>query len=144
MRIQPPNKTEQQLAAVLNLALRENSTRGKTRVQLKLNDSDELVEVPMSAVELLRSIVAEIAEGRAVQVISAEKELTTQQAADMLHVSRPHLINLLEIGEIPYRMVGTHRRLITRDVLAFQRKKEAGHRMLDRLSQEAQELNMGY
>jgi len=80
-----------------------------------------------------------------VTVLPVHTELTTQKAAELLRVSRPHLIKLLEEGEISFRKVGTHRRVALEDVLEFDRKdRERRVQIADELSREAQELGLDY
>lgn len=83
--------------------------------------------------------------GRGVTIIPENAELTTFEAADVLKVSRPYLIKLLEEGAIPYRKVGKHRRIRMEDVMAYKarddRERDA---VLDQLVSEAQEQDMGY
>ncbi|MBO9499251.1 MAG: excisionase family DNA-binding protein [Novosphingobium sp.] len=73
-------------------------------------------------------MLVEMGNGNAVAVVPVSAELTTQQAADLLNVSRPHLIKLLEQKRLPYRMVGTHRKLPARDVLSYRDKIVAARR----------------
>ncbi|MFE9582368.1 helix-turn-helix domain-containing protein [Nocardia sp. NPDC006044] len=86
---------------------------------------EEALVLPREAVSLLAFILAQAAEGRGVSVVPSHAELTTQQAADMLNVSRPYVVALLEGGEIPFRLVGRHRRVRYEDLKAYQLQHEA-------------------
>jgi excisionase family DNA binding protein len=96
-------------------------------LRLELGDGGVL-RLPRPAVDLLRRALAEIAQGNAVAVTAVDAELTTQQAANHLKMSRPHLIRLLEEGKIPFRKVGTHRRVRFRDLEAYRAKVEEERR----------------
>jgi len=97
------------------------------------------VELPMSAFRLFIDILANLSQGNAVQVVPVHAELTTQEAADLLMVSRPYFIKLLDEGKIPYRKVGTHRRVRYSDLLDFKSKEEQQREAaLDELSAQAQ------
>ena len=101
------------------------------------------VEIPLSVYRLLSGIVREMAKGNAVTVAPLHKELTTQQAADLLNVSRPFLVGLLEQGEIPYHKAGTHRRIYLRDLLHYRETRSIKRRAdLVALAEEAQELGL--
>ena len=114
-------------------------------LSVRLADTGDTVELPETAVRLLVDILANMAEGNAITLIPVHAELTTQQAAELLSVSRPHLIRLLEAGELPYHKVGTHRRVYFRDVQRYKEQlKERREEALDELAAEAQALNMGY
>ena len=83
------------------------------------------VNVPTSALHLLLGVLNELGQGNGVSVAPTEVELTTQEAADLLSISRPLLIQLLEKGELPFRMAGSHRRIRYHDVIAYRSCVEA-------------------
>lgn len=113
-------------------------------LRIKLDDGAEL-PLPTGVAALLKHILTETADGNAVTLIPVHAELTTRQAAEYLNVSRPHVIKLIDMQEIPCQKVGTHRRIKFRDLEAFQIRQAAKRKeALDALVAEAQELGMGY
>lgn len=113
------------------------------RARLRLDGTDLIL--PRQALTLLRDLLTEMAQGNAVTVVPTHAELTTQQAADILNVSRPHVVKLLENGTIPFTRVGTHRRIRYQDLVAYKAQRDQQSReALDALAQQGQELDMGY
>ncbi|WP_166364224.1 helix-turn-helix domain-containing protein [Pseudomonas akapageensis] len=108
-------------------------------------DKPHQIELPTSALRLLVDILGEIAIGNAVKVVPIHAELTTQEAADLLNVSRPHLVKLLEEGALLFTKTGRHRRVRFSDLMAFkQRRDEDSRQAMESLTQLDQELRMGY
>jgi excisionase family DNA binding protein len=117
-------------------------------VRLQLLDEDAphaAFSLPASALRLLNEVLKEMAKGNAVMFIPVNAMLTTQEAADILNVSRPFLVGLLEAGKIPYQRLGSHRRILFKDLMAFKEKTDAARDdAMWQLTEEAQELDMGY
>ena len=103
----------------------------------------EPVDIPTPAVRLLREILNQMGHGHGVALTPLHAELTTRQAADLLQVSRTHLVQLLDAGRIPCRKVGAHRRVRAADVVAYRRETESRRRLaLDDLTARDQELGL--
>lgn len=118
------------------------------RVQLSLRgsngESDDLV-LPGHVLQILLDVLSEMSKGNAISLIPHHQEVSTQETANLLNVSRPFLVGLLEKGEIPFRKVGAHRRVLLTDVLAYREKTEQLRtQALDELSALSQDENMGY
>ena len=108
-------------------------------------DNGQVVTLPRAAARLLTYLLAEMGEGNAVTLIPIHAELTTQEAADFLGVSRPYLIGLLQKGAIKHRKVGTHRRVRFADLKAFKDAADSeAERAMQELAEQAQKLNLGY
>lgn len=105
----------------------------------------EVVELPTFALRLLGEILSELALGNAVKVVPIHAELTTQEGADMLNVSRPHLVKLLDNGVLPHTKTGRHRRIKFTDLVAYKEQRDRISRdAMDELAAQAQALGMGY
>jgi excisionase family DNA binding protein len=93
------------------------------------------IGLPDTVKELLLKILKSLQAGKAVSIVAEHQELTTQRAANILGVSRPFLIRLLEDGYIPFHMVGSHRRIYLQDLLAYKHRRDsARHEALDQLA----------
>ena len=120
--------------------------RDSDPIELKIPDlpsSEGTLRLPVSAVRLLVRILEEMARGNAVTLIPVHAELTTQEAAEMLNISRPSLIQLLDEGKIDYRRVGTHRRVRFEGLMKYKRGAEAARKAaLDELAAYDQEIEI--
>jgi excisionase family DNA binding protein len=143
-----PTEADTQLARESSrlLATHQLGKRSSVRIQVLDDGEDaEPVAVPAAALRLLVHALTEMAQGNAVTLIPVHAELTTQQAADLLNVSRPYVVKLLDEGKIPCRTVGKYRRVRFDDLMAYKRKDDAARaKIADQLAAEAQELGMGY
>lgn len=131
----------------------EMKQTAKNLIGLKLDirvgtpDKEEEVIVPSFLVDIVQQLVTEIAKGNSLTIITNEQEISTTETADILDISRKHLIDLLESGElpIPFRRVGKHRRFLLQDVLSYKQKiDEQRLNVLAELALQAQELKLGY
>jgi excisionase family DNA binding protein len=102
-------------------------------------------ELPPSVTRGLFAVLGTLAQGDAVAVVPADNELTTQEAADLLGVSRPHLVKLIDQKKLPCRWVGSHRRLRVEDVLAYRRVRQLNRReAMNELAEESERLKLRY
>lgn len=122
--------------------LGHSANKGNSRAKLVTPDGS-VIELPDLVYRLLQSIVASLLAGRAITLLTLGRSLTTQQAADILNVSRPYLTRLLEQGEIPYRKVGTHRRIEFEDLMNYKAKADSdSDTALSRLAELSQEYGL--
>jgi excisionase family DNA binding protein len=119
---------------------RRSTAKNQPKAKLIAPDGHEL-PLPASMYEVLRQAAHQLAAGLAVSIVPIGTKLSTQQTADLLGVSRPHVVKLLEQGEIPYTRTGKHRRVLLSDVLAY-RDRQAGRRSeaLDELARLSEDL----
>jgi excisionase family DNA binding protein len=140
-----PDPSEQDELIELREQL-DRIARRRRRPVAKLVSPDGVeVEIPASAFAALQAVVRDMAQGHTITLIPHDKELTTKEAADILNVSRPFLVKLLDHGDIPYHRVGTHRRLNVEDVLAYRELRAARRReKLRELTELSEQLEGGY
>lgn len=147
--IQKITKSDQKIALLSAKKLADSedqATKNKDEViKIRIQESEEVVAIPLKALQLLNSIINNMAQGRSIALMPTDAEISTQQAAEILNVSRPHIIKLLEKGEIPHKKVGSHRRILLQDILKYESGfKSARRKRLDYLAKEAQQLHLGY
>jgi len=124
-------ESEALIAHAASRVLEAHPDGTKTSVRVQITEAGREVttlDVPPSAVQLIRTLLKEMGSGKALTLVADEAEITTNQAADLLHVSRPYVVGLVEKGELPARMVGKQRRLPLKDVLTFKKDNEAKRR----------------
>ena len=147
-KVMLPHAIEKQAATEGQRALAAYlSTKAETQlIQITSNDGQQHpIELPTSALRLLQEVLAELALGNAVKVVPVHAELTTQEAADLLNVSRPHVVQLMESGVLPFHKAGTHRRVKFSDLQAYKEKRDqSSAEAMAALSALDQELGMGY
>jgi excisionase family DNA binding protein len=137
-----PSKRDAELATESSRILSSIEDRDEFQVRL---DNGQVLILPKAVKTLLTHLLTQMSYGNAVTLIPIHAELTTQEAADHLNVSRPYLISLLEAGEIKFRKVGTHRRIKFSDLRSFEECKEQEREAaLTELAQQAQDLKLGY
>jgi excisionase family DNA binding protein len=104
-----------------------------------------LLRLPPKVLRMFADVLGSLAQGKAVAIMPKELDVTTQEAAMFLNVSRPYFVRLLEEGKIAYHKVGTHRRVRFADVLQYKEdRQKISQEALQKLADQAQELNMGY
>ena len=132
---------EEERSAIASIEEYLESKRGRTA--RLVGPSKDGVPIPSSLRRVLVAAARQLADGNGVSIMPVTAEVTTQQAANLLNVSRPFVIGLLDKGDIPFHKVGTHRRIRLRDLLAYKRRRDASRRaVIDRLATEAQELGI--
>jgi excisionase family DNA binding protein len=117
--------------------------RNEASLPKLIGPQGEEIILPKSIFHVLQRIVFHMMLGRAITIVPINKELSTQEAADILNVSRPYLIKLLEDGQIPFTKVGTHRRIRFSDLMDYKKQRDAERtRGLAELTQMSQEFGL--
>ena len=103
----------------------------------------EEIVIPSSLFNIIRQLLHHLTNGQAISIVPVNTELTTQQAADLLNVSRPYLVKLLETNEIPYRKINSHRRIQVQDLMNYKSKRDAEREeLLKQLSEDSRDLGL--
>jgi excisionase family DNA binding protein len=135
-------KISTQSSRVLASLTNSHSQTQKITVESE-NGKEESLLIPSVAYELLIDILSQISQGNAVTLVPVQAELSTQQAVNLLNVSRPYLIKLLESKKIPYRKIGKHRRILAKDLYQYKADIDAKRsQSLDQLTALTEELDL--
>jgi len=140
-----PSGPEMALAETASRALASQfgKARGEPIIKVRIDEQETTLMLPAVAVRMLIDILGQMGKGNAVTVIPINAELTTQQAADFLNVSRPFLTKLLGKNVISYKKVGTHRRVRFEDLLQYKKKIEVEQdAVMDELVSESQKMGL--
>lgn len=117
----------------------------KNSVFLTVSEDSTPITLPSGAVSYLEQILEHMSKGENVSIVPESQRLTTQQAADFMNVSRPHVVKLMETGVLPFTKVGKHRRVDSRDLKSYYEKQQKrARKALGKLASQAQDLDMGY
>ena len=121
-----PSKEERKVALesynVLAEALEQLHTKNP---EIEIEETQDKIKVPLKALKFLAKILKVISQGKPISIVPIETEMTTQAAAELLGCSRPHLVKLLEKGEIDFTKIGKHRRVKYEDIVAYKKKRKA-------------------
>jgi excisionase family DNA binding protein len=125
-KITKPSKEEQRVAMESYNVLEEVINQLHTEnPEIEIEETKEKIKIPIKALKLLAKILKVTSQGKPISIVPIATEMTTQAAADLLGCSRPHLVKLLEEGEIEYTKIGKHRRVKFEDVTAYKKRKKA-------------------
>lgn len=141
-----PSVEDAKVASEASRILAAYVSQGQVNIELDDGKHERIHAIlPSSVIKILQRVLTEMAQGNAVTIIPLNAELTTQQAADFLNVSRPFLVKQIEAGNIPHRKIGTHRRVRVEELLKYKKEIDKNrHQTLDELTAEAQRLGLGY
>lgn len=124
-QIRKPSKTERHAAIQSYAALASALAHIKTdAAEIEIEETNDRIKIPYRALMLLSDILKAMAEGKPISIVPIATEVTTQKAAEILGCSRPHLVKLLEEGEIAFTKVGKHRRIKLEDVLLYKQQQK--------------------
>jgi len=123
--ITKPSKEDQKLAMESYNALEEVLKELSDNPEIEIEETNEKIRIPLSALRLLAKILKVTSQGKPISIVPIAMEMTTQAAADLIGCSRPHLVKLLEKGLIEYTLIGKHRRVKFEDVMSYKKKMKA-------------------
>lgn len=127
--IKKPTKDEQQAALESYSALAASLEKiFSNTAEIEIEETEEKIKIPISALKLLAKILEQISKGNPISIVPIATEVTTQAAAELMGCSRPHIVKLLEDGEIPYTKVGKHRRIKYEDVAVYKKEMKSKQR----------------
>lgn len=130
-RLEKPSKEEQKAAMESYGALAATLAQIHSEYpEIEIEDAHEKIKIPLKALRLLANILKETSQGRPISIVPIATEITTQAAAELLGCSRPHLVKLLEEGEINFTKIGKHRRIKYQDVIDYKKKMKSEQRKL--------------
>ncbi|MEK6606986.1 MAG: excisionase family DNA-binding protein [Myxococcota bacterium] len=145
LKLPSPKTAEEAKAALRALASLSRKKVRTVQVRPEGEAGGASVTIPREAFDLFLEVLGQMANGNAVTIVPVHAELTTQQAADLMNVSRPFLVKLLEDEKIPSRKVGAHRRVRAEDVIAYKQADDVRRKaILDELTAEAEKHGLGY
>lgn len=138
-----PSEQEAELAAASGRILAACTGQGD-QAKLRLIDDNQEITVPIKAIHMLADILNQMALGNAISIIPIHAELTTQQVADFLNISRPYLISqILDTGKLPFHMAGNRRKIYFKDLMEYKALQKAeSKKTLARLAQLSQEMGL--
>ena len=130
------------VARLSQVARRRISTNSK---EIRITLQGEEISIPERALTYLIEVLSNMSDGKSVDIVAEDTELTTQQAADILNVSRPFIVKLLEDGRIPFKKVGKHRRVLLQDILKIKEQQNmVRESQLEKLAKDSQTMGLGY
>jgi excisionase family DNA binding protein len=138
-RINKPSKIEQKVAIKSYAALVAALTHIKeTETEIEIEETQDRIIIPSRALQLLGDILKAMSEGKPISIVPVATEVTTQKAAEILGCSRPHLVKLLEEGEMEFVKVGKHRRIMFEDIIKYKQKmkEEQKKHIIDIMNQD--------
>lgn len=133
-QVKRPTKAEQQVAiASYNALAAVIGQINSDETEIEIKETKERIKIPLKALRLLSDVLKAMSQGKPISIVPIATEVTTQKAAEMLGCSRPHLVKLLEDGQIAFTKIGKHRRIKLEDVLQYQQqmKKSQKQHLID-------------